>query len=146
VSEELKKIVLSWDELKQLNATELANIGAHTMNHLSLANLDMADMEKEISIAKSEMASKLGKEPEHFAYPYGGTEDAGSREYIAASEAGFKTATINYPGNIFIAHRNFTMSLPRYPLSDSTKKEDLDFFLNGIRHFSANQFRKTIKY
>jgi|AntAceMinimDraft_14_1070370.scaffolds.fasta_scaffold58324_3 hypothetical protein len=103
-------------------------------------------MVKEISIAKSEMTIKLGNEPEHFAYPYGGAEDAGSREYIAASKAGFKTATINYPGNIFTAHRNFTMSLPRYPLSDSTKKENLDFFFNGIRHFSANTFRKTIKY
>jgi peptidoglycan/xylan/chitin deacetylase (PgdA/CDA1 family) len=146
VAEELKQIALSWDELKQLNAIELANIGAHTMNHLTLANLDKTEMGKEISFAKSEMESKLGTEPDHFAYPYGGLEDAGNREYLAASKNGFKTATINYPGNIFTGHRNFTMSLPRYPLSDSTKKENFDFFLNGIRHFSANQFRKIIKY
>jgi hypothetical protein len=36
--------------------------------------------------------------------------------------------------------------LPRYPLSDNTTKENLEYYLNGIRHFSANEFHKLIKY
>lgn len=92
------------------------------------------------------MELKLGKKPEHFAYPYGGLSDAGIREYQAAADYGFKTATINYPGNIFLGHKNFTMSLPRYPLSDSTTKQNFNYFLNGIRHFSANGFHKVFTY
>lgn len=53
IAEEIKKIALSWDELKQLNSTELANIGAHTMNHLSLAHLNKTEMKKEIRQASS---------------------------------------------------------------------------------------------
>jgi peptidoglycan/xylan/chitin deacetylase (PgdA/CDA1 family) len=146
IAEELMKIALSWDELKQLNSTPLANIGAHTMNHFSLAHLNKDEMEKEIIQASDEMEIKLGKKPEHFAYPYGGMADAGVREYQAAANYGFKTATINYPGNVFMDHKNFAMSLPRYPLSDNTTKENLEYYLNGIRHFSANEFHKLIKY
>lgn len=146
VKKEVQKIALSWTEIKELSKEQLVTIGAHTLNHLSLKNLSAEDLEKEITDSKIELQENIGTEVAHFAYPYGGFDDAGIREYQAAKKAGFKTAVLNHPGNIFYEHKNAMMTLPRYPLGNTTTKQQLEYYLNGIQHFSANPFTKIIKY
>jgi peptidoglycan/xylan/chitin deacetylase (PgdA/CDA1 family) len=80
-AEQCKKMALTWEEIKQLSNESGVNIGAHTMNHLSLSTLTDEDLHNEIATSKLELEEKTGKTPEHFAYPYGGFEDAHSREY-----------------------------------------------------------------
>lgn len=143
---EVQKIALSWTEIKELSKEKLVTIGAHTVNHLSLKNLSPEDLEKEMMDSKIELQEKIAKEVGHFAYPYGGFDDAGTREYQAAKKAGFKTAVLNHPGNIFEQHQSSLMTLPRYPLGNTTTKQKLEYYLNGIQHFSANPFTKIIKY
>ena len=63
--------------------------------------------------SKRELEEKTGKKIEHFAYPYGSFEDAHGREYGRVKKAGFKTATINYRGNISYQQRDFLECLPR---------------------------------
>ena len=137
---------LSWDEIKKLSNESLVTIGAHTMNHLSLATLNETDLNAEMEQSKLELENKIGKPVEHFAYPYGGFEDAHIREYKAAEALDYKTAVLNYPGNVFPEHRKSTMAIPRYPLGNSTTKQKLDFYLNGIQHFSIYGFTKKIAY
>jgi peptidoglycan/xylan/chitin deacetylase (PgdA/CDA1 family) len=137
---------LSWDEIKQLSNESIVTIGAHTMNHLSLATLSETDLNAEMEQSKLELENKIGKPVEHFAYPYGGFEDAHIREYKAAGTLGFKTAVLNYPGNVFSEHKKSTMAIPRYALGNNTDRQKLDFYLNGIQHFSMNGFRKAIAY
>lgn len=143
---EVQKIALSWTEIKELSNEKLVTIAAHTLHHLSLKNLPKADLENEIVKSKEELEKKIEKKVEHFAYPYGGLEDASIREYQAANQAGFKTAVLNHPGNIFQEHKSALMTLPRYPLGNSTDKQKLKCYLNGIQHFGNNQFTKIINY
>lgn len=146
IEQDCAQMALSWDEIKKLSNEPLVSIGAHTMNHLSLATLSETDLNAEMEQSKLELENKIGKPVEHFAYPYGGFEDAHIREYNTARSIGFKTAVLNHPGNVFPEHRNATMAIPRYPLGNETKREKLHNIFNGISHYSNNQFKKHIRY
>lgn len=143
---ELQKTSLSWDEIRQIHQDTFGNIGAHTINHLSLAHLQEADMQEEILLSKNELEQKIGTPILHFAYPYGSLDDVNSRAFHAVHKAGFKTATLNRVGNIFSSHKNASMALPRYPLGDSISAQKRSEYLNGITHFSLNQFSKSLAY
>lgn len=144
IKERVQNIALSWEELKQLSSEPLANIGAHTVNHLSLANLSHEDAIKEIVDSKTELEQTLQQAIYHFAYPYGSIKDAADREWKIAEQVQFKTAVMNHPGNIFKSSKTTTCLLPRYPLGNTTTTEKLDNNLNGISHIGFNGFKKGI--
>jgi peptidoglycan/xylan/chitin deacetylase (PgdA/CDA1 family) len=138
-----KSVALSWEEIIQLSKEPLVTIGAHTMNHVSVKKQSRNLVEKEIQDSKLEIERYIGKEVCHFAYPFGGTFDVSVRDIEIAKSTGFKTATLNQPGNIFNSSKNNTLALYRMPLGNDTSSERLDYYLNGIYHFSNNGFRKN---
>lgn len=144
VREGVQSIALSWEELKQISNEPLVTIGAHTVNHLSLANLRPEDATKEIVDSKKELEQTLQQAIYHFAYPYGSIKDAADREWKIAEQVQFKTAVMNHPGNIFKSSKTTTCLLPRYPLGNTTTTEKLDYNLNGISHIGFNGFKKRI--
>jgi peptidoglycan/xylan/chitin deacetylase (PgdA/CDA1 family) len=144
IQQECTEIALSWNELSNYKSHELMTIGAHTMNHLSLANLTVEEMMTEIESGKLEMEEKLEIKIDHFAYPYGSFEDAGKREFDFVRQLNFKTATLNHPGNVFSGSFNSRNYLPRYPFGNKTNKEKLSNYLNGIQHFSTNGWKRAL--
>lgn len=136
-------LFLSWDEIRHLSAEPLVTIGAHTMNHLSMKSLTDDELIGEVMDSRLELEHHISKPVNHFAYPYGGTEDAGVREYKAIRSMGFKTATLNLPGNVFHAQAAHQECLPRMPLGNRTDCERLDQISNGIHHFANNGFKRT---
>lgn len=138
------ELALTWEELNALKNESLATIGAHTMHHLSLAHQTNEQMMFEIKQSKTELEDKIQIEIEHFAYPYGSLLDANKREFKFVKKIGFKTATMNHPGNVFMQSIATLEKLPRYPLGNSTTEERLIHSLNGIRHYAVNGWRKTI--
>jgi peptidoglycan/xylan/chitin deacetylase (PgdA/CDA1 family) len=144
IQQECSEIALSWNELSNYKSHELMTIGAHTMNHLSLANLSVEEMKSEIESGKLEMEEKLAMKIDHFAYPYGSFENAGKREFDFVSQLNFKTATLNHPGNVFSGSYKSRTYLPRYPLGNNTNQEKLSNYLNGIHHFSTNEWKRAL--
>lgn len=140
------ELALSWEELNELKKEPLATIGAHTIHHLSLAHQTNEEMMFEVKQSKTELENKLKIKIEHFAYPYGSSNDANQREFDWIKQLGFKTATLNHPGNIFLSNKKALTSLARYPLGNSTTDEKLDQYLNGIRHFAENGCRKNLVF
>ncbi len=145
IQQELSKISLTWEEVRQLSIEPLVTIGAHTMNHLSLKTLTDAELEYEITASRQELQAKTGKTMLHFAYPYGTHAEAHIREYKAARRH-FTTAVLNYRGNISMGQRDYQECIPRMALAESTTPQKLDYMLNGITHFGDNGFTQTIKY
>lgn len=139
IKQSVQNIALSWEELKQLSSEPLANIGAHTLNHLSLAHLTYEEASTEIIESKRELEHILLQDIDHFAYPYGGLEDATDREWKIANQAKFKTAVMNHPGNLFKTNNSKMMSLPRYPMGEKTTFELLNLHLNGITHYRTKK-------
>lgn len=138
-----KSVALSWEEIIQLSKEPLVTIGSHTMNHVSVKQQHPKLVEEEMHASKLEIERHIGQEVCHFAYPYGGTFDVSRRDIEIAKSKGFKTATLNQPGNIFNSSKYNTFALYRMPLGNETSDERLGYYLNGIYHFSSNGFRKN---
>ena len=72
-------------------------IGAHTQNHCQLTSLPDEDALREISASKEELADLIGREVEHFCYPYGIYE---ARHTAMAKTAGYQSATPTRRGQV----------------------------------------------
>jgi peptidoglycan/xylan/chitin deacetylase (PgdA/CDA1 family) len=79
--------LLSWDQVRALDAAGV-DIGGHSVNHVVLANLPLAEARREIEGCRDQIAERLGRRPRHFAYPNGYHTPA---IRAAAAEAGFET-------------------------------------------------------
>lgn len=141
--EELCQTVsMTWDEIKQIADEPLITIGAHTMSHPSLRQHNEELVVKEMIDSKNELEIRIGKIVNHFAYPFGGEYDVSQRDILLAEKIGFKTSTLNQPGNIFKVNRRNRQALARMPLGNSTSDERINYYLNGIYHFSVNGFKR----
>ncbi len=80
---------MSKEQLQEVIATGLVEIGAHTVDHYNLLNLPLADSLSQIATSKSEMEKKFGIKVASFAYPYGHHNVALQK---LVEEAGFDTA------------------------------------------------------
>jgi peptidoglycan/xylan/chitin deacetylase (PgdA/CDA1 family) len=137
-------VSLSWDEIVTLSKHPLITIGAHTMQHVSVKQQNYEVVKVEMSASKKELEQYIGKEVKHFAYPFGGTFDVSSKDLEIAQSIGFKTSTLNQAGNIFRSNHKSMHALARMPLGNSTDYQRLNYYLNGIYHFSTNQFNYSI--
>lgn len=141
-----RSVSLSWEEIATISKHPLITIGAHTMRHVSVKQQATSDVENEMRSSKQELEHFIGKEVKHFAYPFGGTFDVGLRDLELAQRVGFKTSTLNQAGNIFKSNYKSMQALARMPLGNSTDEQRMNYYLNGIYHFSVNQFKKDKKF
>lgn len=65
---------LSPEELRDLAASPLVEIGAHGMTHARLSQLSLEEQRREICQSRAWLEDFLGRPVAHFAYPYGTTE------------------------------------------------------------------------
>jgi peptidoglycan/xylan/chitin deacetylase (PgdA/CDA1 family) len=112
------------------------------MSHLSVKHHKKEIVESEMVNSKNEIERYIGKEVWHFAYPFGGEYDVSKRDVLIAEKIGFKTSTLNQSGNIFKVNKRNRQALARMPLGNATSDERLNYYLNGIYHFSVNTFKK----
>ena len=118
LKEKTKELALSWDEVKQLAESPLCTIGAHTLNHVNLAEMDDDAAYQEILQSKQLLEEKTGKQVSHFAFPFGTANEVTEREYALAQKAGFKTAVVSYGGNITDLSEKSLFKLSRKMLVD----------------------------
>lgn len=99
-------------ELQALSRHPLASTGAHTASHAALATLDALSARAELEDNRKYLETLLELPISHLAYPYGGAEACGPREYRLAEQAGFSTAVTTRKGHL--ADRNLNrFALPR---------------------------------
>lgn len=138
-----RRYSMTWDMIRDLGDCGLASIGAHTLNHYSMSKLDSSVMRAEAEMSRRKIAEVTGREPNHFAYPFGDSSSAGRREFEAMSELGFRTATTTRKGVIFPQHANHLHALPRVSLNgDYQSAHYVRLFLSGVPFALARQFRR----
>lgn len=142
ITQQCMDVALSWDEIKVLSNEPLITIGAHTMNHISMKQQSESTVIEELKDSKNEIEAHIGKQVKHFAYPFGGEYDVSKRDLAIAAKVGFKTSTLNQPGNIFKRNKKNKQALARMPLGNDTDMERMSNYLNGIYHFSENGFKR----
>jgi peptidoglycan/xylan/chitin deacetylase (PgdA/CDA1 family) len=109
----LDRDALSLDQARALGADPLVTIGAHTVSHARLSTLAEGDAWHEIHHSRADLEARLAVPVRHFAYPFGGRNSCGPREFEMAARAGFQTAVTTRRGNIFPEHTAHMQSLPR---------------------------------
>jgi peptidoglycan/xylan/chitin deacetylase (PgdA/CDA1 family) len=109
----LNRDALTVEQARALAADPLVTIGAHTITHPRLAKLVAHEAEREIAGSRAALEQTLGTAVRHFAYPFGGANACGPREFEMAAQAGFRTAVTTRRGNVFPAHASHLHALPR---------------------------------
>ena len=117
-----RQVALSWDQLRDLHASGLATIGAHTVSHTALTALTPEEIATELTADADAIERELGARPRHFAYPYGDVASAATREFRIVSELGFGTATTTRKGVLFPEHAQHLHALPRVSLNGDFQK------------------------
>lgn len=101
---------MEWEQVRDLAARGFA-IGAHTRTHVDLGAVGGDAAWVEISGSRQDISDGLGREPEHFAYPFGAPGNLSERNRQRVREAGF-TCCLSCHGGLlharespFFAHR-----------------------------------------
>ena len=123
---------MSWDTIRELSDSGIATIGAHTVNHFSLAKLSVENIHKEASESRTIISNQLGSVPKHFSYPYGDHSSAAIREFNIIRDLGFSTATTTRKGLLYPEHAQHLHALPRVSLNGSYQMQRyITLFLSG---------------
>jgi peptidoglycan/xylan/chitin deacetylase (PgdA/CDA1 family) len=89
--------MLTTEELTELDAHPLIDIGAHGYEHVPLTILDEREARSDIERSKLKLERRLGQEVTQFSYPYG----AHSESVVAAvKRSGFRAAVTTRPRRI----------------------------------------------
>jgi peptidoglycan/xylan/chitin deacetylase (PgdA/CDA1 family) len=143
----VKDLALNWDQIIELSKDPLVTIGSHTRRHLALSKLALSDARAEVLQSQQKIHERTGKQVEHFAYPYGGRQAAGVREFQIVKDFGFKTATTTRNGNIFASHKNNLECLPRIPVSGAELRKNiayLNLWVDGLVPCHENSFQRVM--
>ena len=107
---------LSSRELRDLEAGQLIEVGAHTVSHSVLSQLPVSEQRAEISGSCARLAEVLGKAPRSFAYPFGTKADYTAETITLVREAGFTAACSNFHDCVIGTEDGF--QLPRMIVRD----------------------------
>jgi peptidoglycan/xylan/chitin deacetylase (PgdA/CDA1 family) len=107
--------VLSADQVRALSRDPLVTIGAHSMSHPALRQLDDEACRREICGSGERLAAVTGKPVAHFAYPFGNRAAYGPREERLVQESGYETAATTRARQLQITDR--PTALPRLMLT-----------------------------
>ena len=105
----------SWEQLAQMEASGLIEVGGHTRNHPILSRLRPDKLSDEIGGCLEDINSNLGTRARSFCYPNGKPADFNGAVREAAVKAGFISAcTAFYDGE----HLEDIFALRRFSASD----------------------------
>jgi peptidoglycan/xylan/chitin deacetylase (PgdA/CDA1 family) len=135
---------MDWNEIRELAADPLVTIGAHTANHIMLGKATEEVVRSELKIGRDLIEAALGTEVRHLAYPYGGRDLVGRREFRIASELGYKTAVTTRPGVLFAEHNQYMTALPRLSLNGEYQATRyVKVLMSGAATALFNGFRRV---
>ena len=69
------RMLMNWEEAKEMQASGLISFDAHTANHTILDQVPLDVAEDEILNSRTEIEQRLGRPPTFFAYPNGNYSD-----------------------------------------------------------------------
>lgn len=109
-------LVLSPEEVHQLAAGGLVEIGSHTVTHPVLANQSLEVQRFELVESKRQLEAILEQPVTSLAYSYGASDDAGDATAALAREAGYEIGLANFP--LPVTQQTNIFQLPRFLVRD----------------------------
>jgi peptidoglycan/xylan/chitin deacetylase (PgdA/CDA1 family) len=115
---------MSWDQLAALDP-QLVSVGSHTCTHPVLSRCSDADIAREVTVSRHEIARRLGRAVEAFCYPNGQPEDYDSRSIDAVRAAGYRYATVAH-GPISAGRDAYTLTRTSAPFDPAQFERAVD--------------------
>ena len=103
---------MTWEQIKEIDNSEIGYIGHHSHTHEYLIDMDEIDFVEDIETATKIFKEKLGYVPPIFSYPFG-EYSLYMKNYI---QKNFKIAFRQHSGVIDINKDKF--ELPRFPINE----------------------------
>ncbi len=91
LSEESKRLYLSWDEIKEMLANGI-EFGSHTVNHPNLAVIPVEQCREELATSMAIIEQHTGVAPTALAYPFGSKDEFNESVESIANEVGYDCA------------------------------------------------------
>jgi peptidoglycan/xylan/chitin deacetylase (PgdA/CDA1 family) len=104
---------MGWDDITTLARDPLVTVGSATVNYPVLANLKDSAALREMTMGRAVLKAALGRDPLHFAYPFGTRGSYGRQHPPMAADAGFASAVSAIPGVVWPSERSNLHALPR---------------------------------
>lgn len=89
------RVVLGWEQMKQMMASGLIEFHSHTVTHPKCGEIDGETLREELVASRETMAARLGKETRYLCWPYGSHSDAAVAQ---ARAAGYCALFTTLPG------------------------------------------------
>lgn len=134
---------ISEKQLIELSNDKLVNIGIHTMSHFVLSQLSDKELYDEVYDSMCFIHTKTGIKPTSIAYPYGSIIAINEKTVILCKRLGIKQGFTSSPGNVF--SKTNKLLIPRYLVDMNFDIVKLNHLINGVKHFSINNFSRKSK-
>ena len=93
-------LTMRWDEVSKLAQSPLCTLGAHSMTHCRLSNLNREELAYELGESKSQIETHIGNPIKYVSYPYGWTTDVNETVVEVAKEVGYEMGFVSHGGGI----------------------------------------------
>ena len=123
---------MSWDDLAKLAKDPLVTIGSATVNYPILANLRDPEALREMTMGRAVVKTALGRDPLHFAYPFGNGGSFLRQHPLLAAAAGFASAVSAVPGVVWPEGRSTLHALPRIAWDGRRSLRAMRVMLSGM--------------
>jgi peptidoglycan/xylan/chitin deacetylase (PgdA/CDA1 family) len=95
--DKLEQRMLDWDQVRSMQSSGIY-FGAHTMTHPSVAHLETASLEVELSSSRTLLEAGLDAPTKDFAYPFGKMSDCFSAGDGYLARCGYRSAVTTMEG------------------------------------------------
>lgn len=129
------RYMLTWEQIREMSASELVTIGSHTVTHPILSKISSEQAWNEIVTCKKMIEDRLGEKVHHFAYPNGEIHDFTSESISMVRGAGYLSACTTISGRNKAGANPFR--LKRFDVTTAMSTDT-----NG--RFESNLFRAKI--
>jgi peptidoglycan/xylan/chitin deacetylase (PgdA/CDA1 family) len=119
---------MNLEELIAMSKSQMAEIGAHTINHCVLANESIEDQKKEINESKLFLENVLNKKINSFSYPFGSINDYSDFTPTIVEELGFNCGIANNQN--LVTKKTNVYTVPRFLV----RNWDVAEFKNKIKN------------
>src|SRR5207244_11681970 len=92
------RTVMDARSLRDLRETGLVDIGVHSVDHVSMAALPMAEMRRQAEQSRARLEELLNDRVEMFAYPYGQLDDFSPTTTGVLRDIGYRIAVTTHWG------------------------------------------------
>ena len=103
--------MLNWEQVRQLSRDALCTIGAHTLTHPRLGQIEQAQAQQEIKKSMQILEEKLQIRIDHFSYPHG---DYTPQVCQLVCNLGFKSSVLVWGGKVRLKQN--CLEIPRVPI------------------------------